>query len=75
MNAAQQRAVQKRLANQAAHYNQAQAKAAERGPMDLITFWTNVNRKLAKDALEAGDRTIADRLAAHLNDFYRAHTQ
>ncbi|WP_330328197.1 hypothetical protein [Streptomyces pseudovenezuelae] len=75
MNAAQRRTVQARLKNQAEHYNAAQAKAAEQGPMHLITFWTNVNRKLAKDALESGDRTIADRLAAHLNDFYRAHTQ
>lgn len=74
MNAAQ-RAAQTRLKNQAEHYNQAQAKAAERGPMDLITFWTNVNRKLAKDALDNGDRSIADKLAAHLNDFFRAHTQ
>jgi hypothetical protein len=75
VNAAQQRAEQTRLKNQAAHYNAAQAKAAERGPMELITFWTNVNRKLAKDALNIGDRSVADRLAAHLNDFFRAHTQ
>lgn len=74
MNAAQ-KAAQARLANQAAHYNAAQAKAAAQGPMHLITFWTNVCRKLAKDALDNGDRTVADRLAAHLNDFYRAHTQ
>ncbi|MFF1298162.1 MULTISPECIES: hypothetical protein [unclassified Streptomyces] len=74
MNAVE-RERQQRLANQAEHYNAAQAKAAERGPLHLITFWTNVNRKLAKDALDNGDRTIADRLAAHLNDFYRAHTQ
>jgi hypothetical protein len=74
VNAAQ-KAAQTRLANQAAHYNDAQAKAAQKGPMDLITFWTNVNRKLVKDALESGDRSLADKLAAHLNDFYRAHTQ
>jgi len=74
VNAAQ-RAAQARLKNQAEHYNAQQAKAAQRGPMELITFWTNVNRKLAKDALEAGDRTVADKLAAHLNDFFRAHTQ
>lgn len=70
---AQQQAVQRRLANQAEHYNGQQAKAAGKGPMELITFWTNVNRKLAKDALNNGDRAIADKLAAHLNDFYRAH--
>ncbi|WP_416519988.1 hypothetical protein [Streptomyces achromogenes] len=74
MNAAQ-KAAQARLANQAEHYNQAQAKAAQAGPMHLITFWTNVCRKLAKDALENGDPAIANALAAHLNDFYRAHTQ
>jgi hypothetical protein len=72
---AQQKAAQTRLANQAAHYNTAQARAAEQGPMHLVTFWTNVNRKLVKDALDNGDRTLADKLAAHLNDFYRAHTQ
>lgn len=75
MNAAQAKAAQQRLRNQAEHYNSVQAKAAEKGPMELITFWTNVNRKLVKDALESGDRTLADRFAAHLNDFYRAHTQ
>ncbi|CAL9667310.1 hypothetical protein SUDANB145_07226 (plasmid) [Streptomyces sp. enrichment culture] len=74
MNAAE-RAAQNRLKNQAAHYNDAQAKAAAQGPMHLITFWTNVNRKLAKDALENGDRTVADALASHLNDFYRRYTQ
>ncbi|MCL8016862.1 hypothetical protein [Streptomyces sp. AS02] len=74
MNAAQ-RAAQARLANQAAHYNAAQAKAAAAGPMHLITFWQNVNRKLAKDALDNGDPSIANKLASHLNDFYRAHTQ
>lgn len=74
MNAAQARAAQARLANQAEHYNALQAKAAAEGPMHLITFWTNVNRKLAKDALNDGDPTVAAKLAAHLNDFYRAHT-
>lgn len=74
MNAAQ-RAAQARLENQAEHYNAAQAKAAKKGPMELITFWTNVNRKLVKDALENGDRSLADKFAAHLNDFYRSHTQ
>ena len=74
MNAAQ-KAAQARLANQAEHYNQAQAKAAEAGPMHLITFWTNVCRKLAKDALNDGNPDVANRLAAHLNDFYRAHAQ
>lgn len=75
MNAAQAKAQRDRLANQAEHYNAAQAKAADRGPMHLITFWTNVCRKLAKDALENGDPGVANRLAAHLNDFYRAHAQ
>jgi len=74
VNAAQ-KAAQARLANQAEHYNQAQAKAAEAGPMHLITFWTNVCRKLAKDALNDGNPDVANRLAAHLNDFYRAHAQ
>ncbi|MFH9426369.1 hypothetical protein [Streptomyces sp. NPDC017529] len=69
------KALQQTLANQAEHYNAAQAKAAGRGPMHLITFWTSVCRKLAKDALEDGDPEVANRLAAHLNDFYRAHTQ
>lgn len=73
MNAAQ-KAAQKTLANQAAHYNAAQAKAAEKGPMELITFWQNVCRKLVKDALENGDRSLADQFAGHLNDFYRRHT-
>jgi hypothetical protein len=72
---AQARAAQTRLANQAEHYNTAQAKAAAKGPMELITFWTNVNRKLVKDALENGDRGLADKFAAHLNDFYRSHAQ
>lgn len=74
MNAAQ-RAAQARIANQAEHYNQAQAKAAAAGPMHLVTFWTNVCRKLAKDALENGDPSIANGLAAHMNDFYRRHAQ
>ena len=74
MNAAQ-RAAQARLKNRAEHYNAAQAKAAEQGPMHLVTFWTNVCRKLAKDALDNDDRSVADKLAAHLNDFFRAHTQ
>ncbi|MFK8851228.1 hypothetical protein [Streptomyces sp. Ac-502] len=69
------KAQQQTLANQAEHYNAAQAKAAERGPLHLITFWTNVCRKLAKDALEAGDPEVANRLAAHLNNFYRDYTQ
>lgn len=72
---AREKAAAARRANQAEHYNAAQAKAAAQGPMELITFWTNVNRKLVKDALENGDRSLADRFAAHLNDFYRAHTQ
>lgn len=63
------------LSNQADHYNAAQARAAEKGPMHLITFWTNVCRKLAKDALENGDPCLAEALAAHLNDFYQQHTQ
>ena len=74
MNAAQ-KAAQARLANQAEHYNAGQAKAAAKGPMELVTFWTNVNRKLVKDALENGDRSLADQFAAHLNDFYRRHTE
>ena len=73
MNAAQ-RAAQTR-ANQAEHYNAAQAKAAERGPLYLVAFWLDVCRKLAKDALGNGDPTVAARLAAVLNDFYRGHTQ
>lgn len=74
MNAAE-KAAQTRMKNQAEHYNTQQGKAAAKGPMELITFWTNLNRKLVKDALEDGDRSLADRLAAHLNDFYRTHTQ
>lgn len=74
MNAAE-RARRVRLENQAAHYNAAQAKAAEGGPMHLVTFWTNVCRKLAKDALDDGDQSVANKLASHLNDFYQAHTQ
>lgn len=74
MNAAQ-KAAAARLANQAAHYNQAQARAAERGPLYLVAFWLDVCRKLAKDALNNGDPTIANKLSAHLNDFYRAHSQ
>ncbi|MCI3279111.1 hypothetical protein [Streptomyces cylindrosporus] len=70
-----QQAAAARLQNQADHYNAAQAKAAQGGPMALITFWTNVNRKLVKDALASGDRSLADRLAKHLNDFYQAHAR
>lgn len=70
-----QQAAQNRLKNQAAHYNAAQQKAAEKGPMELVTFWTNVNRKLVKDAFNDGDRSLADKLAAHLNDFYKAHAR
>ncbi|MFF7335429.1 hypothetical protein [Streptomyces sp. NPDC008150] len=75
MNAAQTRAAQVRAANQAEHYNTEQAKAAERGPLHLITFWQNVCRKLAKDALTNGDPTVANALASHLNDFYQRHAQ
>lgn len=74
MNAAQTRAEQQRLANQAEHYNTAQAKAAAQGPIHLVTFWQNVCRKVAKDALDNGDPEIANRLASHLNDFFRHHT-
>lgn len=63
------------MSNQADHYNEAQARAAEQGPMHLITFWTNVCRKLAKDALKNGDPSLAEGLAAHLNDFYQHHTR
>jgi hypothetical protein len=72
---ARDKAAQARLANQAAHYNAAQAKATAAGPMHLITFWQNVCRKLAKDALDGGDRSVADQFASHLNDFYRAHAR
>ncbi|MFJ8929267.1 hypothetical protein ACIRLA_22080 [Streptomyces sp. NPDC102364] len=65
----------KTLSNQADHYNSAQHRAAEQGPMHLITFWTNVCRKLAKDALKNGDPRVAEALAAHLNDFYQRYTQ
>lgn len=75
MTAAQIRAEEQRRANRAEHYNTAQAKAAAQGPMQLITFWQNVCRKLAKDALEAGDPAVANQLAAHLNDFFRHHTR
>jgi hypothetical protein len=67
--------VQQTLANKAEHYNAAQAKAAAGGPMDLITFWQNLCRKLVKDAIGRGDPALANKLAAHLNDFYRTHTQ
>ncbi|TGB06546.1 hypothetical protein [Streptomyces sp. MZ04] len=63
------------LSNQADHYNAEQARAAEKGPMHLITFWTNVCRKLAKDALEKGDPSLAEAYAAHCHDFYQRHTQ
>lgn len=69
------RQAQRTLANQAEHYNAAQQRAAEAGPLHLITFWTNVNRKLAKDALNNGDPSVAERLASHLHDFYQRHTQ
>lgn len=69
------RQAQKTLVNQTDHYNAAQAKAAAAGPLHLITFWTNVNRKLAKDALNDGDPSVAERLASHLHDFYQRHTQ
>lgn len=75
MNAAQARAEEQRRANQAEHYNAAQAKAAQQGPMHLVTFWTNVCRKLAKDALDGGDPAVANQLASHLNDFFRHHTR
>ena len=71
MNAQQART----LSNQADHYNGQQSKAAEQGPMQLITVWTNVCRKLAKDALKNGDPSVADALATHLNDFYQRYTQ
>lgn len=74
MNAAQ-RAAQNRLKNQAEHYNTRQAKAAEQGPLHLVGFWYEVARKLAKDALEDGDPTVANRLSSHLHDFYQGHAQ
>lgn len=73
MNAAQ-RAAQTRLANQAKHYNARQAEAAQQGPMALLAFWYEVCRKQAKDGVENGDPTVANALASHLHDFYRAHT-
>ena len=69
------RAARRRIANQAAHYNAKQAKAAEQGPLYLVAFWLDVCRKLAKDGLDDGDPSLANKLSAHLNDFYRAHTQ
>ena len=71
---AAQMAAQKRLANQAKHYNARQAEAAKQGPLALVAFWYEVCRKLAKDGVEAGDPTVANELASHLHDFYRAHT-
>lgn len=65
----------KTLSNQADHYNGQQVRAAEQGPMDLITVWTNVCRKIAKDALRNGDPRVAEALAGHLNDFYQRYTQ
>lgn len=70
----QTRTAQQILANKAEHYNAAQAKAARQGPMHLLTFWTNLCRKLAKDAVDNGDPSLANALAKHLNDFYRTHS-
>jgi hypothetical protein len=75
VNARAARAAQTTLANRAEHYNAAQAKAAAQGPMHLVTFWTNVCRKFAKDALDNGDPAVANALSAHLNDFYQRHAQ
>lgn len=69
-----QKAQQTRLANQAEHYNTAQAKAAQQGPLHLVTFWVNVIRKLAKDALENGDPSVAEAFASHCHDFFKRHT-
>lgn len=68
------KALRKRMENQARHYNERQARAAEEGPMALVALWSEVCRKLAKDALQDGDRTVADALSSHLNDFYVRHT-
>lgn len=70
-----QQAAQKRLANQAQHYNTRQAQAAERGPLHLVGFWYEVTRKLAKDAADDGDPSVANQLASHLHDFYKAHAR
>lgn len=63
------------LSNQADHYNGQQVSAAGQGPMQLITVWTNICRKIAKDALRNGDPAVAAALADHLNDFYQRYTR
>lgn len=70
MNAAEQRRI-----NQAAHYNDRQAAAVQRGPMDVVALWFDASRMLAKNALKDGDRSVADALSSHLHDFFRRYTE
>jgi hypothetical protein len=74
VNAAQ-RAAQKRLENQAKHYNARQAEAVQKGPMAVVALWFDASRMVAKNALEDGDPNVANALASHLHDFFKRHTQ
>ncbi|NUS25046.1 MAG: hypothetical protein HOV92_12600 [Streptomyces sp.] len=70
-----QKAAQRRLENQARHYNSRQAEAVQRGPMDVVALWFDASRKVAKNALEDGDPAVANALASHLHDFFQRYTQ
>lgn len=72
---AAQRAAQKRLENQAKHYNSRQADAVQKGPMHVVALWFDASRMVAKNALEDGDPAVANALASHLHDFFKRYTQ
>lgn len=72
---AARRAAQKRLENQAKHYNGRQADAVQKGPMHVVALWFDASRMVAKNALEDGDPAVANALASHLHDFFKRYTQ
>lgn len=72
---AAQRAADKRLRNQAAHYNSRQAEAVKLGPMYVVALWFDASRKVAKNALDDGDPSVANALASHLHDFFQRYTR
>lgn len=61
--------------NQAKHWNDRQAAAAERGPDHVAAVWWDACRMLARKAEKTGQSDVWSQLASHLHDFFRHHTQ
>lgn len=58
-------------ANQTRFWNERQAAA--KTPQEHVEVWFDACRKLAVNAEQNGDSTVAAKLASHLHDFFVAH--